>query len=173
LAQLGARAAGLFATRLQELGLVPAHAGALRAIAANAGINQQSLASLLGLVPSRLVTLLDELEERGLVERRDQPDDRRVYAIHLTEKGRRAMADVGRVAHAHDDTICAPLSDKERELLRSLLVRIADDQGLTPGVHPGFANLGGEPGRQDPSGAASSPSGRAKALGRPRKVRQR
>lgn len=142
LAQVGARAAALFAARLQELGLVPPHAGILRIIAGNAGISQQELASLLGMVPSRLVPLLDELEQRGLLERRDQPEDRRVYALHLTAQGTRAMADIGRVARAHDDAICASLSEKEREVLWSLVSRIADDQKLTPGVHPGFAHVG-------------------------------
>jgi DNA-binding MarR family transcriptional regulator len=145
LAQVGARAAELFAKRLHELDLVPAHAGTLRAIARNAGISQQALASLLGMVPSRLVTLLDELEKRELVERRDHPDDRRIYTIHLTEKGSKAMAEIGGVARAHDDAVCAPLSESERELLWSLLSRIADDQGLTPGVHPGFATIRVEP----------------------------
>jgi DNA-binding MarR family transcriptional regulator len=144
LAQIGARAAALFATRLQGLELVPAHAGTLRAIAHNGGISQQALASLLGMVPSRLVPLLDELEKRGLVERRNHPDDRRVYALYLTEKGSRTMADIGRAARAHDDAVCAPLSEKERELLWSMLSRIADDQELTPGVHPGFASVGSE-----------------------------
>lgn len=171
LAQVGARAAALFASRLQDLELVPAHAGALRAIAGNAGISQQSLASLLGMVPSRLVALLDELEKRGLVERRDHPEDRRVYAIHLSDKGGKTMADIGRVARAHDDAICASLSDKERDLLRSLLARIADDQRLTPGVHPGFASVGGEPQHGDGSHPEKLPSGRAKALGQRRKLR--
>lgn len=160
LAQVGARAAASFATRLQELEFIPAHAGTLRAIAGNAGISQQTLASLLGMVPSRLVALLDELERRGLVERRDHPDDRRVYAIHLTEKGSRAMAELGRVARAHDDSVCASLSDKEREILWSLLSRIADDQGLTPGVHPGFAQVGAE---TKASSAEKPRSGRTKA----------
>jgi DNA-binding MarR family transcriptional regulator len=167
LAQVGARAAALFAKRLQDLELSPAHAGTLRAIAGNAGISQQALAALLGVVPSRLVPLLDELERRGLVERRDHPEDRRVYALHLAEKGSKMMAEIGRVARAHDDSVCAPLSEKERESLWSLLSRIADDQKLTPGVHPGFAHVGGAPppvseGREKPD------SGRAKASGRPR-----
>jgi DNA-binding MarR family transcriptional regulator len=165
LAQVGARAAALFGTRLQDLELVPAHAGTLRAIAGNAGISQQALASLLGMVPSRLVSLLDELEERGLVERRDHPEDRRVYAVHLTEKGSRTMAEIGRVARAHDDAVCAPLSEKERELLRSLLSRIADDQKLTPGVHPGFAHLG-ELKPADVQRVGNRRAGRAKTTGR-------
>jgi DNA-binding MarR family transcriptional regulator len=134
----------MFATRLQELELVPAHAGTLRAIAGSAGISQQALAVRLGMVPSRLVPLLDDLEKRGLVERRDHPEDRRVYALHLTEKGTRMMADIGRVARAHDDAVCAALTQREREALWSLLSRIADEQALTPGVHPGFSQVGGE-----------------------------
>jgi DNA-binding MarR family transcriptional regulator len=139
LAQVGAHAASLFASRLRELELAPAHAGILRVVAAGSGVSQQALASRLGMFPSRLVALIDELEALGLVERRDNADDRRVYALHLTEKGAKAMADIGRVARAHDDAICAALSEKERASLRSLLTRIADDQGLAAGVHPGFA----------------------------------
>lgn len=169
LAQVGARAAALFATRLQELELVPAHAGTLRVIARNAGISQQALASLLGMVPSRLVPLLDELEKRGFVERRDHPEDRRVYALHLTEKGARAMAEIGRVARAHDDAVCASLSEKEREILWSLLSRIADDQKLTPGVHPGFAQVGREPKPAEAQRAEKPRSARAKSTGRPRR----
>jgi DNA-binding MarR family transcriptional regulator len=146
LAQVGAHAASRFASRLRELDLAPAHAGILRAVAAGSGISQQSLASVLGMVPSRLVALIDELEGLGLLERRDNADDRRVYALHLTERGAKAMTDVGRVARAHNDAICAALSEKERASLWSMLTRIADEQELTAGVHPGFARLG-EPSR--------------------------
>jgi DNA-binding MarR family transcriptional regulator len=94
------------------------------------------------MVPSRLVALIDELEALGFLERRNNADDRRVYALHITDKGTKGMADIGRVARAHDDAICAALSDKERASLWSMLTRIADEQGLTPGVHPGFARTG-------------------------------
>lgn len=139
LAQIGAHAAMRFAARLEELDLAPPHAGILRVVAMSAGISQQALAGMLGMVPSRLVTLLDELEELGLLERRDHPEDRRLYALHLTEKGSKRLGDIGRVARAHDEALCAALSEKEREQLAALLGRIADEQGLTAGVHPGFA----------------------------------
>jgi hypothetical protein len=54
------------------------------------------------------------------------------------------MADIGRIARAHDDAICASLSARERERLASLLVRVASEQQLTAGVHPGFARIGEE-----------------------------
>src|SRR5882672_9153359 len=77
LAQLGAHAASRFAEQLSEIQLLPAHAGILRVIAATSGISQRALASLLGMLPSALVSSLDELEKRGLLERRDNPEDRR------------------------------------------------------------------------------------------------
>jgi DNA-binding MarR family transcriptional regulator len=142
LAQLGAHAAGKFAERLSALHLRPAHAGTLRLIHATSGISQQTLSSLLGLPPSRLVLLVDELEERGLVERRSSSEDRRVYALHLTKKGSEILEPIAKIAREHDDTICTALTPEERETLGSLLRRIADQQGLTPGVHPGFSRLG-------------------------------
>ncbi len=142
LAQVGAHAASKFGERLAELHLSPPQAGIMRAIATNAGTSQQALGRLLGILPSRLVILVDELEERGLLERRDNADDRRVYELFLTDDGRQALESVGRVARAHQEALCAALNEKEREVLAALLSRIAEEQGLTPGVHPGFRQMG-------------------------------
>src|SRR4249919_2525285 len=87
LAQLGGLAAMRFAERLAPLGLIPAQAGLLRAVAAEPGRSQQALSAQLGLLPSRLVALVDELERDGLIERRRNPDDRRHHALHLTIAG--------------------------------------------------------------------------------------
>jgi len=139
---VGSHAATKFAERLGPLGLTPPHAGILRVLGANVGLSQQGVGAILGILPSRLVVLVDELEERGLIERRDTPEDRRSYALHLTRKGRDELDNIGRVARDHDAALCAALTETEREQLASLLGRIADEQGLTPGVHPGFKRLG-------------------------------
>jgi DNA-binding MarR family transcriptional regulator len=164
LAQVGAHAAAQFAERLSELELLPPHAGVLRAIAGGPGGSQQRLASQLGMLPSRLVPLLDELEARALVERRNHPEDRRLYALHLTEQGEKTMSQIGRLARAHDDAVCASLSASEREQLAALLVRVANEQQLTAGVHPGFARIGEEkPGKLAPQlGSARAPNLRKK-----------
>jgi DNA-binding MarR family transcriptional regulator len=141
-AQVGAHAASRFAERLAALDLSPPHAGILRALAGAPGISQQALGSSLGILPSRLVILVDELDERGLIERRDDPDDRRTYQLFVTEKGRQALEAIGRVARAHQDALCAALSEDERQTLAGLLSRIAEEQGLSPGVHPGFRQMG-------------------------------
>jgi DNA-binding MarR family transcriptional regulator len=142
LAQLGSLGAQRFAELLEEIDLTPPHAGLLRAIAANPGMSQQALAQLMTIVPSRLVALLDELERRRLVERRDHPDDRRVYAVHLSDKGQKIMGEIARIARAHDQALCGALDDKERAQLAGLLGRLAKSLGLSPGIHPGYARLG-------------------------------
>jgi DNA-binding MarR family transcriptional regulator len=79
------------------------------------------------------------------VERRDKPEDRRTYALHLTERGRSTLKAIGLVAREHQEALCTALTEAEREQLAKLLRRIADQQGLTPGVHPGFSRLGRKP----------------------------
>jgi DNA-binding MarR family transcriptional regulator len=145
LAQVGGHAAMKFGERLSVLGLTPPHVGILGAIDRSEGLSQQALCERLRVMPSRLVTLVDELEQRELVERRDKPDDRRTYALYLTEKGRGTLKAIGLVAREHQEALCAALTEREREQLATLLRRIADQQGLTPGVHPGFSRLGRKP----------------------------
>lgn len=141
LAQVGAHAAARFAERLGPLGLTPAHVGSLRIIATSEGASQQDVATRLGMFPSRLVALVDELEERGLVERLENDADRRTYSLVLTSEGRRLLEQVGQVARDHQDALLSALDTKERHVLTALLGRIANQQGLRPGVHPGFARL--------------------------------
>jgi DNA-binding MarR family transcriptional regulator len=141
LAQLGAHAAWKFAERLSALDLAPPHAGILRFVSGSGGISQQALAGNLRILPSRLVILIDQLEERGLVERRADPADRRSYALHLTDKGGETLKAIGRLARDHQDALLVSLTTDERDVLASLLRRVADQQGLRPGVHPGFARL--------------------------------
>jgi DNA-binding MarR family transcriptional regulator len=142
LSQVGAHASARFAERLEPLGLKPAHAGILGVIRQADGLSQQALGEKLGMFPSRLVAVLDELEGRGLVERRDSPTDRRSYALYLTAAGCEALEQIGRVARAHQDMLCAALDASERTQLAEYLTRIVAEQGLTPGVHPGLRKLG-------------------------------
>ena len=82
--------------------------------------------------------LLDDLEERGLTERRRNPSDRRHHALYLTGEGTRLMTRLGQIGAAHEDDICAPLNAAERAQLHGLLTRIASHHGLALGVHPGY-----------------------------------
>jgi DNA-binding MarR family transcriptional regulator len=135
---VGAHAAARFAERISELGVVPTDVGLLRMIATQPGRSQQSLAEELGVVPSRVVALVDNLERKGLIERRRNPQDRRNYALHLTTEGTHVMTEMRGLGSAHEDDICAALDDAQRAQLAALLEAIARQQGLTPGVHPGY-----------------------------------
>ena len=138
IAQVGAHASSRFAERLRKVKLAPQHAGILRILSMEAGITQQALARTMRIVASRLVVLVDEMERRGLIERRQNPEDRRSYALYVTENGRSMLEAVGRIAREHSKTLLAAISEDERRQLASLLQRIADEQGLTRGVHPGY-----------------------------------
>jgi DNA-binding MarR family transcriptional regulator len=142
LAQLGAHAASQFAERLGVLELTPPDAGILRLLHIAAGLSQQELAAKLQIHPSRLVAILDNLEKKGLVERRANPDDRRLYSLHLTKDGGEVLQRIGKVAREHQDALLSTLSREERHELTTLLLRIADQQGLVRGVHPGYQRLG-------------------------------
>ncbi len=78
----------------------------------------------------------------GLLERRPHSGDRRVSALYLTPAGKKALQAVGRVAKQHEDALCTGLSSSERETLEQLLSRIAQEQELRPGIHPGYRRLG-------------------------------
>ena len=145
LAQLGAHAAARFAERLQAIGLSPPDAGLMRNIVSHPGISQQGLSEHLGVMPSRMVALIDGLEKKRLVERVSSRDDRRMYALRLTSRGRQVLSEIGRIAGEHERDLCAALNQKERATLTDLCARIVDQQGLTPGVHPGFRQLGDKP----------------------------
>ncbi len=150
LAQLGAHAASRFAERLAVLELIPAHAGVFRILAATPAITQQALATALGTLPSRLVAIVDELESKGLLERRPHESDRRSYALHLTDKGKSTLQAVGRVAREHQQTLLEGLSEEEQGTLSILLQRVAEQQGLIKGVHPGFGKIGRTDGPSKP-----------------------
>jgi len=145
LAQVGAHAATQFGERLTSLRLVRPHAGILRLIGLSPGLSQQEIGRRLAILPSQLVALLDELQERDLIERRQDRTDRRTYALHLTAAGQNMTEQIGRIAREHDDAICAALNNEERRQLNGLLSRIANQQGLSPGVHPGYRHLGRRP----------------------------
>lgn len=131
LVQLGTAAARQFAERLAPLGVEPRHVGMLTRLAANEGSSQQAIGDLIGLNPTQMVFLVDELEDRGFVQRRRNPADRRSYGLFLTKAGRDMLASVQDVARAHQAALGSALAPRERDQLTSLLRRLAAAQGLT------------------------------------------
>src|SRR3984893_17810123 len=142
LAQLGDHAAALFAEQTATVHLPPPHAGILRAVASEPGRSQQALSARLGLLPSRVVAYVDELEDRGYVERRRNPSDRRLHALYLTASGKKVIGKSGELGRQHDRLLTAGLDAQQRDTVHRLLAIMAEHQGLTPYVHPGYRVLG-------------------------------
>jgi DNA-binding MarR family transcriptional regulator len=88
------------------------------------GISQRDLASTLGLDPSQVVLLVDELEAAGLVERRPSPADRRTKLVAATPRGAQVRDAAAEDARVHGPRQLLVLSDDELVTLRALLARV-------------------------------------------------
>jgi MarR family transcriptional regulator, transcriptional regulator for hemolysin len=110
--------------RARPLGLTRAQWQALAFLQRNEGINQSGLAELLELEPITLARLVDRMEEAGLVERRNDPADRRAHRLFLTGRAE-PMLDRGRaLADAVFDEAFAGVAGGERDRVIDLLLRV-------------------------------------------------
>jgi DNA-binding MarR family transcriptional regulator len=121
----GHRIARFFAAALEPLGLRPPHFGVLTLIDANPGSAQRELVERSMIDASTMVAVIDELEERGLAERRPHPEDRRKRAVYLTPQGRRTLQRARTVAVQTAKDVFNPLDGKELETLTKLLRKLA------------------------------------------------
>ena len=132
------------ARRFRELlvpfGLEPREFALLRAVGAAEGQSQQAIGERLQIPPSRMVAFIDALAERGVLERRQNPTDRRARALHLTDAGRELLGRAFAAAAGFERELCAELSIQEREQLLTLLGRVAARLGLGSTAHAATAH---------------------------------
>src|SRR5207249_10343258 len=86
---------------------------------------QGTIATSLAVDPSRLVALLDSLEERELIVRQRDPHDRRRHVVSITGAGKRQLARLRAIAKELDEEFLAPLDAESRETFHELLVKLA------------------------------------------------
>ena len=106
--------------------LHPYHHAVLAVLHEGSRETQGAIADALGYDRGQLVGLLDELEDRGLVERRRDPADRRRHIVRLTPAGKRALAKLRALARQLDDDFLASLDEDERVQLHALVLRLAE-----------------------------------------------
>ena len=111
------------ADALKSVGLTPALFGLLNVLGAREGAIQQELSSAMGIDPSTMVSLIDELEKAGLAKRRPHPTDRRAREVAITPKGRRVLERGRGLANQVDDDVLQGLTAAERRQLLTLLRR--------------------------------------------------
>ena len=125
LARLGMVAQKTSHDRLSTLGVSPRIWGLLSVLDAEGAITQHALGQCVEMNPSSIVRAIDQLEGKGLVERRRHPSDRRARELHLTDEGRDTLRRGRELARKAQDDLLKPLDSSERALLQSLLLRVA------------------------------------------------
>ena len=139
LSQVGIYASQQFSEAIAGADIHPPLFRVLNVVDAAEGQSQHTIGEAIQVPPSRMVAIIDELEERGLIERRPHPGDRRVRALFLTAKGRKVLERGRKIAMAHEKRLTEGLTKAESEELSKLLRKLAASQGIGSGVHPGLS----------------------------------
>jgi DNA-binding MarR family transcriptional regulator len=110
-----------FIRTLASVDIRPTQYSVMTVIGANPGLSQMAVAKRLGIERARLVHLLDSLEHRDLVSRIRSATDRRSHALHLTARGKTALAQFKRLAAEHERHVVEKIGRENREKLLQIL----------------------------------------------------
>ena len=116
-------------TTLSPLGLRPVLYAIIEMVRAEPGIIQMAVGTELGIQRANLVPLVNDLESRGLLERRVARHDRRAFALFLTPQGKELHEKATKLILEHEERTVGSLSSGERETLLELLERVAVEKG--------------------------------------------
>jgi DNA-binding MarR family transcriptional regulator len=139
LSKVGGAVSARFGEILDEFGLVPRQFFVLNLICQHEGESQQAIAGSIGVAKSQMVSVVDELESKGFVERHVNPIDRRQHALFVTESGKAMQEEAIDAARTHEAAIRSVLTKSEAETLLGALQKLATMDGSPLGVHGSIA----------------------------------
>jgi len=113
-----------FDERARAIGVTRPQWNVLSVLKCNEGINQGCLAEMLEVEPITACRMIDRLQDAGLVERRQDPADRRAWRLHVTEKGDTLFDQLRPCAHETFDEALEGIDPEEREVLMTILLRM-------------------------------------------------
>jgi DNA-binding MarR family transcriptional regulator len=119
---------------LGPTGLTARQVGILTLVVERAPMTQTALGGELQIDRTTMVELIDDLEAKGMVDRRRHPTDRRAFLIHPTKRGRAAQVASVKILDRQQEAFLATLSQDERRVLGDLLNRIYVASRDLPGV---------------------------------------
>jgi DNA-binding MarR family transcriptional regulator len=112
--------------RAREHGTTRAQWGVLARLRRQEGLNQAALADQMDLQPISLARLLDRLQAQSLIERREDPADRRAYRLYLTPEGRKLVNDLDAVRTEIADELLGDVTDKALLAALDLLAAVRE-----------------------------------------------
>jgi DNA-binding MarR family transcriptional regulator len=115
---------GVFLQRMAPFGLRPVDFSVLTLIAHNPGITSRQLCAALDILPPNLVGMIKSLDQRGLIERRVHPTDRRAQGLHLSPAGRKLQKSAQTTATQLESDVASHLSTDELDTLKTLLRKV-------------------------------------------------
>ncbi|QIZ82656.1 winged helix-turn-helix transcriptional regulator [Thalassovita gelatinovora] len=118
----------VFNDRMREAGfdVTPVQFSALSVLSTNPQVDQATLAGLIGHDRVTMGSVLDRLHNKGLIERKTSPNDRRAKVLNLTDKGRNLLAQATPIVWALQTDILAGLNEDERSEMLRLMQKTVD-----------------------------------------------
>lgn len=112
---------------LDKIGVYPGQPPMLFTLFHKDGQSQKELANKLKIQPATITVMLKRMEKAGLVERRQDKEDQRIWRVHITEEGRKICAEVNEILKDIDEEMFKNFADEEKILLRRLFMQMRDN----------------------------------------------